>query len=102
MAFYLILFNTSPAVNAFVLLTCVVLVFVPIKYVYPSRMDYLTSLSWLRRLMLLASILYGVVSVILLWTFPHKHPVLLAYSLAYILVYMGFSIYRTFKPLRVQ
>lgn len=101
-AFYLILLNTSPVVNAFVLLSCVVLVFVPIKYVYPSRMDYLTSLAWLRRLMLIASIVYGIVSIVLLWTFPHKHPLLLAYSVAYIFVYMGFSIYRTFVPLRVE
>lgn len=98
-AFYLILFATSPVINACILLTCVVLVFVPIKYVYPSRLDYLTSLPWLRKMMLLASLTYGVVSVALLWTYPEKHSALLLYTLAYIVFYLGFSLYRTFIPL---
>ena len=98
-AFYLILFTTSSLTNAVILLTCVVLVFVPIKYVYPSRLDYLTSLPWLRKLMLVASITYGIVSIALLWTFPDKHPLLLFYTLAYIIFYLGFSLYRTVVPM---
>ena len=101
-AFYLILFTTSPITNAIILITCVILVFVPIKYVYPSRLDYLTELPWLRKLMLVASMLYGVVSVALLWTYPNPNALLLFYTLAYISFYLGFSLYRTFVPLQTS
>lgn len=98
--FYLVLFETSPMVNALVLSVCVVLVFVPIKYVYPSRLDYLTELPWLRKLMMLASIVYGLVCVAILWNFPDKHPLLIGYSLLYIVFYLGASLYRTVVPMR--
>jgi phosphatidylcholine synthase len=42
---YIYVFQLAPAINAAVLLAFVVLVFVPIRYVYPSRTDTLRSLT---------------------------------------------------------
>lgn len=96
---YLFLFQTDAVVNTATLLILTILVFVPIKYVYPSRLDYLTELPWLRKTMLFSSILYGLVSGFLLWLHPQKPLLLVTYSFAYILFYIGFSIFRTFRPL---
>lgn len=97
--FYLFIFNTSSLFNAIVLLALSVLVFVPIKYVYPSRMDYLTTERWLKLTMIMASILYGITCFILIWTYPLKSIVLLTYSAIYIIFYLSLSIFRTAVPL---
>lgn len=57
--FYLYVLELSPAVNAAILLAFVVLVFVPIRYVYPSRTDTLRSLTM---------ILGFAWAVIMMWT----------------------------------
>ena len=41
--FYMYIFNTSMIFNAILLSIFCVLIFVPVKYVYPSRLDYLTD-----------------------------------------------------------
>jgi phosphatidylcholine synthase len=80
-------------------LVLVVLVFVPIKYVYPSRLDYLAHNRWLRRGMLVATILWGVATAALLLIYPVTSYVLVAFSIAYVAFYAAVSIYRTFVPL---
>lgn len=96
---YLFVFNTNMTFNTILLLVLTVFVFVPIKYVYPSRMDYLTSLPWLRKLMLFGSVLYGITGALILWYYPEKPLGLVIYSFVYVAFYLGFSIFRTFKPL---
>jgi phosphatidylcholine synthase len=44
-AFYLFLFRFTPVVNAIILLIFAVLVFVPLRYVYPSRTQTLSALT---------------------------------------------------------
>lgn len=97
--FYLFLFSTSASLNLIILLVLCLLIFIPIKYVYPSRLDYLTDILWLRRAMLIASILYGIDCVLLLWYYPEKPKILLIYSFAYVLFYIAISIFRTVVPL---
>src|SRR5690606_24748807 len=74
--FYLFFWQTSAGFNLVVILTLAFLTFIPIKYVYPSRLDYLTPVRWQRRVMLLATILWGVVTVVLLWMYPDRNPLL--------------------------
>jgi phosphatidylcholine synthase len=76
-----------------------ILIFVPIKYVYPSRLDYLTHNRWLRRSMLTATILWGIATATLLVIYPSTNFVLVTLSIAYALFYTGISLYRTFVPL---
>lgn len=97
--FYLFFWQTPPWLNLIIILILAVLVFVPIKYIYPSRLDYLTHNRWLRQGMLLATILWGVATVALLWIYPDANYILVALSMAYVLFYGAVSIYRTFVPL---
>ncbi len=95
---YLFLFQTPAAFNAVLLIVLAILVFVPIKYVYPSRMEHLFKRTCTRRLMLLATVVYGIVSFLLLWIHPKLNVILVAYTVAYVILYFALSLYRTIQP----
>ncbi|STX29160.1 lidK (CDP-alcohol) phosphatidyltransferase [Legionella beliardensis] len=97
--FYMFIFNTSMNTNAMILSILCILIFVPIKYVYPSRLDYLTESKLLKLLMHSFSLLYGICSAIVLWTYPTINRLCLVLSLGYIIMYLALSIYRTFSPM---
>ncbi len=97
--FYLFFWQTPPWLNLAIVLLLAVLVFVPIKYVYPSRLDYLTHSRWLRQAMLAATLLWGVATAALLWIYPRTNFVLVNLSILYIIIYIGLSVYRTFRPI---
>ena len=84
-AFYVVVLDLPPAVTAAVVVTCAVLVFVPVKYLYPSRsrarvLHVGLAAAWL---MLYALLLLGM---------PDPHPALVALSLAYIAYYVVVSV----------
>lgn len=97
--FYMFVFQTSMVTNAFILSLLCILIFVPIKYVYPSRLDYLTASFSLKVFMHACSICYGICSIIILWTYPNINHFLFTLSLSYILLYLSLSFYRTLYPL---
>lgn len=97
--FYMFIFQTSMFINAAILITFCILIFVPIKYVYPSRLDYLTESRFLKILMHGFSILYGLCSAIILWTYPEINQTCLLLSLGYIIMYLLLSFYRTYSPM---
>ncbi|MEM7029683.1 MAG: CDP-alcohol phosphatidyltransferase family protein [Chloroflexota bacterium] len=97
--FYLFLLQFSSTTNLTILLGLCVLVFVPIKYVYPSRLDYLTTVPWLRRAMLLATIGWATVTAIIMIIYPDSNPILSIFSLSYGALYIVVSLYRTLFPL---
>ncbi|SNS05870.1 phosphatidylcholine synthase [Geodermatophilus pulveris] len=88
-AFYAIVLDLAPGLVATVLVVCSLLVFVPVRYLYPSRTPVLHGLS----LVLTAAwlVLYGV----LLLQVPDPHPVVVTLSLAYIGYYVGVSLWLT-------
>ncbi len=96
---YLFVFSANNLVSSLVLLSLSILVFIPIKYVYPSRLDYLTDVKWLKVVMFLASILYGLHCLLMLSSYPNIPNYLVAYSTIYILFYMTFSLLRTIVPI---
>lgn len=96
--FYLFFWQMTPVTNMIILLSLAVLSFVPIKYVYPSRLDYLTSNKYLRASMVCITILWGVATTGLLWIYPQSNHFLVAISLGYCLLYIGISLYRTWVP----
>jgi phosphatidylcholine synthase len=49
--------------------------------------------------MLVASILWGVATAALLWLYPSTNRFLVVLSIGYALLYVLFSLYRTFVPL---
>ena len=96
---YLFFLQMSPLANFLILMLLVVMSFVPIKYVYPSRLDYLTNNKYLRLSIVLLTCLWGVATTGLLWLYPQSNNLLVGISMGYMLVYMGISLYRTFVPL---
>lgn len=100
--FYMFICNTSMTVNAILLSIFCILIFVPIKYVYPSRLDYLTKSKGLKILMHCCSLLYGVSSALLLWLYPQNESFLMAISLGYVILYLTLSMYRTYSPMAIE
>ncbi|RUR15897.1 phosphatidylcholine synthase [Legionella sp. km535] len=97
--FYMFIFNTSMTLNAILLSIFCVLIFVPVKYVYPSRLDYLTDSRVLKILMHCCSAIYGVSSACLLIYYPDTSTIWLTLSLGYIAMYLFLSFYRTYSPM---
>ena len=96
---YLYLFSVNPNLSAVILSALCVLVFLPVKYVYPSRLNYLSNKPWLKGLMLLGSVLFGLHCLVMLAYFPNIPMYLIAYSVIYITFYTTFSILRTIVPI---
>lgn len=97
--FYMFIFNTSMSLNAILLVIFCVLIFVPVKYVYPSRLDYLTDSKILKVLMHCCSAIYGISSICLLIYYPDTNKLWLGLSLGYISMYLLLSFYRTYYPM---
>lgn len=97
--FYLFFWQMSSLTNVFILLFLAILSFVPIKYVYPSRLDYLTNNKWLRLCMAIITVLWGASTCGLLWLYPQSNHLLVAVSVGYMILYIGISLYRTWVPL---
>lgn len=97
--FYLFFWQMNKWANLGVLLGLAILSFIPIKYIYPSRLDYLTRSVSLRCLMLLATVLWGITIAGLLWIYPDTNQTLVSVSMAYLILYVAISLYRTWVPL---
>lgn len=97
--FYLFFCELSPAVNAAIIVFLSILSFVPIKFIYPSRVTHISHSALLRTLMVLATLVWGFATVGLLWVYPNTNYFLLSLSMGYIVLYCAISLYRTWKPL---
>ena len=85
-AFYAVVLDLPPAAVSAILVICAVLVFVPIKYIYPSRTNSF------RRLNLGLAGLWLVLYAVILAGMPHPNRVALALSLAYMAYYFLASV----------
>jgi phosphatidylcholine synthase len=83
--FYLYVLRGSQMVNAIVLLALAVMVFVPMRYVYPSRTP-----RW-RVVTLALGIAWGIAGLVMLWQLPAVSPALLWGSLVFPVYYMALS-----------
>lgn len=97
--FYLFFWQMNAITNLIILFVLAIMSFVPIKYVYPSRLDYLAESKTLRLLMLMATLLWGVATGGLLWLYPESNHFLVFVSMGYMLLYVAISLYRTWVPL---
>lgn len=96
---YMFIFNTSAITNAIILIILSILIFVPVKYVYPSRLDYLTESKILKILMHVCSTIYAISSIFLIISYPNPNIICLTLSLAYVGMYLFLSFYRTYSPM---
>jgi phosphatidylcholine synthase len=92
-AFYAIVLDLGPATVAALIVLFTVLVFVPVRYVYPSR----TEAFWQLNLALTA--LWLVSYAVLLAQYPHPNPVVVALSLGYLVYYVALSLWLTLRPI---
>jgi phosphatidylcholine synthase len=93
-AFYAIVLDLGPGVVATVLVVCAGLVFVPVRYLYPSRTTALRALS------LVLTVVWLVTYAVLLVQVPDPHPVVVALSLAYLVYYVAVSLWLTARAAR--
>ena len=90
-AFYVVVLDLGVVATTVLLLVLVALVFVPVKYVYPSRTEMLWTLN-----MVLAGIWLAVYAVITAFL-PDAPDALVWGSLAYIVYYVAVSLWLTFR-----
>ncbi len=84
--FYLLILRLSPVTNAVILVSLAAMVFVPIRYVYPSRM---TVLRW--PTIALGSI-WGALLFVMMWQYPALSKAVLYGSLVFPIYYFGLSL----------
>ena len=92
LAFYAVVLHLGPVAVGVLIVVCTVMVFVPVRYVYPSR----TEALWQLNLGLTALWLVGY--AVLLVQYPHPNPVLVALSLGYLVYYLAISLWLTLRP----
>src|SRR4028118_140003 len=85
--FYAIVFEPGPGALAAVLVVSSLLVFVPIRYVYPTR-----TIAF-RRLSLTLTALWLVGYAVILLQMPRPDPLILSFSIVYLCYYFGPSLY---------
>jgi phosphatidylcholine synthase len=88
-AFYVIVLDLSDLVTAVLLVVFAVLVFVPIRYIYPSRMRALRGLT------LTLTVVWLVTYAVLVVQLPDPNAWVVAISLGYMGYYWGLSIWLT-------
>jgi phosphatidylcholine synthase len=89
--FYVIVLDAGELVTAVTLVVFTVLVFVPVRYLYPSRTRVHQGLN------LALAALWLVAYAVVLLQFPDPNPVVVVASLGYIAYYVGVSVYVTVR-----
>ncbi len=88
---YLMAFRLDSAANLAVVGLLIVLVFVPIKYVYPSRTPHF------RKCTLLLTSVWGVMVAVIIWQLPQPSLWLVCGSLFYLAYYFVVSLFLMFQ-----
>ena len=92
--FYLYVAAWSPVINGAILLGCAALVFVPIRYVYPSR-----TRVWQVPTVLMGSI-WGVLMCVMLWRLPAVPRIVFFASLVFPVYYVALSLALQWRRIR--
>jgi phosphatidylcholine synthase len=85
--FYLFVLGLSSAVNATVLLVLAALVFVPIRYVYPSRTQALRGIT------LALGTVWACLTILMIWELPDVRKPILGLSLVFPAYYIVLSLW---------
>jgi len=90
-AFYAIIFHQSPVVTGIIIFICSILVFIPIRYLYPSRTVILRPLT------LTLTALWLLCYTLIVQEMPAPSPWLMYLSLLYMVYYVAMSLYLTLR-----
>lgn len=96
MVFYLFMMELSPWTNLAITALLSILVFVPVKYVYPSRTVYYQKLT------MALGLVWGVLGLIVLITYPDHNLLYLWLSLFYVVYYLGLSLFVTLQSHEIK
>jgi phosphatidylcholine synthase len=88
-AFYVIVLDLSPTTAAVLFVVCSILVFVPVRYVYPSRTEAFQGPT------LALTAVWLIAYAVLVAELPHPNPFAVAVSLGYVGYYLVLSGYLT-------
>lgn len=91
---YLFLLDWNAWINLGIILACVALVFVPVKYVYPSRTERNHTLN------LVLTWVWGAIGVACLVLYPNVPAALLNFTLLFVVYYVLDSLVATLKDRR--
>jgi phosphatidylcholine synthase len=91
MAFYFVVLRSSPSLNLFVMLVAVVFVFVPMRWLYPSRMEGMRALT------IGLGAVWAVMGTVLIATLPDPSRWLAWLSLFYPVYYIAGSVVYHFR-----
>jgi len=91
LAVYLYAWRLAPAANAAIVAVLVVLVFVPIRYVYPSR-----TRTW-QPVTLALGATWAVLTALVIWRLPAVDGPWLTLSLVFPVYYIGLSLWLTLR-----
>ena len=86
MAFYFVVLRTHPVVNLLFVLTAVVFVFVPMRWLYPSRMEGMRGIT------IALGVVWAIMGVVLIATLPQPSLVIGWLSLFYPVYYVAGSV----------
>ncbi len=92
---YIFLLDLPEEINFLIILVLTILVFIPIRYLYPSRAEQYRSIN------LFLVFIWALLIVISLCTYPN-HYFYIYLSLIYVVYYFGYSIYWTIRLNRVR
>lgn len=95
-AFYAIVLNLSPMIVGAVVIFWSIMVFVPIRYLYPTRTVAFRSTT------LTLSALWLVSFILILLQMPTPSPLLVNFSLLYMVYYVALSLYMTYQTTRAK
>ncbi|MGL5809024.1 MAG: CDP-alcohol phosphatidyltransferase family protein [Nocardioides sp.] len=91
LAFYVVVFDVAPAYTSLLLVIFSILVFVPVRYVYPSRTENL----WHTNMAL--TVAWLVAYAVIVAQLPDPNPLVVALSLAYVAFYTAESLVLTLR-----
>lgn len=94
--FYLFLFRFTPEVNAVILLVFAVLVFVPLRYVYPSRTETLSSVTNT------LGVLWALLTLWIVWRLPATDGPWAWISMIFPIYYFALSAYLDVRSRRAR
>lgn len=92
LAFYVVVLRLGPVAASVLIVVCAALVFVPVRYVYPSR----TVTLW--RTNMAGASIWLIAWAAIVVQLPSPSPVLVAVSLGYVAFYTAESVYLTVRP----
>jgi phosphatidylcholine synthase len=91
-ALYLLALGLSPLQNLAIVAALVVMVFVPIKYIYVTRTREYRTITFP------LTAIWAVMALVTLWQLPNPQPLLVWSSMLYLLYYFCISLSLTLRP----